>query len=30
VQRHGLYPETRRYVENVRAIQKRLAAGRMP
>jgi LysM repeat protein len=30
VQRHGLYPETKRYVKNVRAIQKRLAEGRLP
>lgn len=30
VQQHGLYPETRRYVKNVRAIQERLAAGRTP
>lgn len=30
VQRHGLYPDTRRYVKNVRAIQARLAAGRTP
>jgi LysM repeat protein len=30
VQRHGLYPETRRYVKDVRAIQGRLAAGRTP
>ncbi len=30
VQQHGLYPETRRYVRNVRAIQQRLASGRTP
>jgi hypothetical protein len=30
VQRHGLYPETRRYVRNVRAVEGRLAAGRTP
>lgn len=30
VQRHGLYPATRRYVKDVRAIQGRLAAGRTP
>jgi LysM repeat protein len=30
VQRHGLYPDTRRYVKSVRAIEARLAAGRTP
>ncbi|HET8561019.1 MAG TPA: transglycosylase SLT domain-containing protein [Marmoricola sp.] len=30
VQRHGLYPDTRRYVKSVRAIQRRIAAGRAP